>query len=124
MIAYRLFRERGMVTHIAPGTLYHKHDGWSVLPLDKWMRANQIRAWNPGKRNGNKAFRAGFHVFPTLADLIKYSRKMDGCYAVCKVLVTNTRPKPRSRSTVLLAKRMYISAYDWQRRQPLWRYPL
>src|ERR1700690_3596216 len=102
---------------ITPATLYHRHGLDKVLPLDVWLRAYQGIVTNPGKA---KTYRAGFHVFPTLSDLIKYSRKMDGRYLVTKVIVKDTRPKPRSRSTVLLAKRMYVSAYDWSRRAELW----
>lgn len=119
-LAYRLFRDRNG----EPATLYHAHEGSKVLPLGKRLEAYQGTVYNPGKRTtGGKGFRAGFHVFPTLADLIKYSKDMDGSYAVVEVLVSGKiRPKPRSRSTVLLAEEMTIPAASWRERIPLAAY--
>jgi hypothetical protein len=118
--AYRLFRDRNG----EPATLYHTHEGSSVLPTNKWLKSAPKVVYNPGKRTtGGKGFRAGFHVFPTLDDLIKYSKTMDGSYAVVEVLVAGRlRPKPRSRSTVLLAERMTIPLHCWNDRLPLAAY--
>jgi hypothetical protein len=117
-IAYRIFRESGLSGW--PVLLYHNHDGSRSLALDVWHKANQCRAWNPGKRaSGAKAFRAGFHVFPTLNDLLFYCKTMDPSYAVVRVFVTGCRPKPRSRSSVLLAKEMLVKGEDWAKRIPL-----
>jgi hypothetical protein len=117
-IAYRIFRESGLGEW--PVLLYHNHDGSRALALEVWHKANQRIAYNPGKRTkGGKAFRAGFHVFPTLDDLLKYCHTMDHDYAVVQVYVQDVRPKPRSRSTVLLAKKMLVKRRDWESRIPL-----
>jgi len=119
-IAYRLFRDYNG----QPKTLYHAHGDSMVLPTNKWLKAAPKVVYNPGKRTmGGKGFRAGFHVFPTLDDLIKYSKTMDGAYAVVEVLVSGKiRPKPRSRSTVLLAEEMSIPLQCWNERVPLAAY--
>jgi len=80
------------------------------------MRAKQGIVTNPG---GGRRFRAGFHVFPSMEDLIKYCKNMDGEYVACRVRVMETRPKPGSRSTVLLAKNMLVRSSNWKRRQTL-----
>lgn len=115
--AWRLFREayNPQCMTLTPAPLFHMH-GLCALPLDEWIVAFQGVVTNPSK---HKTFRAGFHVFPSLVDCIKYSRNMDERYLLCKVRVKCTRPKPRSRSTVLLAKQMYVSAYDWSMRRSL-----
>ena len=115
--AYRLFRDRNG----APGTLYHTHNGYSVLPLDIWLHSKPKLVYNPGKRTtGGKGFRAGFHVFSTVAELIKYSKTMDDSYAVVAVQVRgNIRHKPRSRTTVQLAEDMMIPSIEWGNRIPL-----
>jgi hypothetical protein len=114
MIAYRLFRNdpRG------PRTLFHKHHESCIFPLDWWQIAEQKIVTNPG---GGRRFRAGFHVFPSMKDLIKYCKNMDSEYVACRVRVEDTRPKPGSRSTVLLAKEMIVQSSDWKRRQTLGR---
>ena len=115
--AWRLFRESAMGQH--PVTLYHAHRGTKTLPLGKWMKAKQGIVYNPGKKMTGTAFRAGWHVFRTLDDLAKYCSKMDGTYAVCQVLVKGCRPKPRSRSSVMLAKWMRVCDFQWGTRFPL-----
>jgi hypothetical protein len=104
-----------------PKTLYHAHGGSMILPLDTWLISVPKIVHNPGKRyTGSKGFRAGFHVFPTLEDLVKYSRNMDSSYAVVEVVVSGRiRPKPRSRSTVLLAEYMMLTKGCWELRLPL-----
>ena len=110
-IAYRLFRSHDIEDDMClPKTLYHAHDGNMVLPLDKWLVAYQGLVCNPG---GGKTFRAGWHVFPSIEDLLKYSKNMNKEYIVTPVLVKNVRSKPRSRSTVLLAKNMMICTPHW-----------
>ena len=116
-IAYRLLRDYNG----KPKTLYHAHGDSVILPLDTWLKSKPKIVWNPGKCNaGAKGFRAGFHVFPTLADLVKYSKGMDKAYAVVEVVVSGKiRPKPRSRSTVLLAEHMMLTSGCWDLRLPL-----
>lgn len=115
--AFRLFRDYNG----EPKTLYHAHGDSMILPLNKWLKAAPKVVYNPGKRTaGGKGFRAGFHVFPTLEDLVKYSKTMDSAYAVVEVLVSGKiRPKPRSRSTVLLAEEMCVTKGCWECRLPL-----
>lgn len=116
-VAFRLFRDHNG----QPKTLYHAHGDSMVLPTNKWLKAAPKVVYNPGKRTtGGKGFRAGFHVFPTLEDLVKYSKGMDRTYSVVEVLVSGkVRPKPRSRSTVLLAEEMSIPQGCWELRLPL-----
>jgi hypothetical protein len=116
-IAYRLLRDNNG----RPKTLYHAHGESMILPLDTWLESNPKIVWNPGKRNaGAKGFRAGFHVFPNLVELVKYCKGMNPAYAVVEVLVSGKiRCKPRSRSTVLLADRMQLPNGCWANRLPL-----
>jgi len=116
-LAYRLLRD----CNGQPKTLYHAHGDSMILPLDTWLQSKPKIVHNPGKvHTGAKGFRAGFHVFPTLEDLVKYSKNMDGSYAVVEVVVSGKiRPKPRSRSTVLLAEHMMITKGCWDLRLPL-----
>ena len=118
--AFRLFRD----FNGQPKTLYHAHGDSMVLPTNKWLKAIPKVVYNPGKRTtGGKGFRAGFHVFSTLGDLVKYSKGMDPGYAVVEVLVSGkVRHKPRSRSTVLLAEEMTITLHCWNDRVPLAAY--
>ena len=115
--AYRLFHDHNG----QPKTLYHTHKGSSILPLDAWLHSTPKTVFNPGKRTtGGKGFKAGFHVFPTVNELIKYSKTMDDAYAVVAVMVRGSiRPKPRSRSTVQLAEDMMIPSIEWGNRIPL-----
>jgi hypothetical protein len=116
-IVYRLLRDYNG----QPKTLYHAHGDSMILPLDTWLQSKPKIVHNPGKAHtGAKGFRAGFHVFPTLEDLVKYSRNMDKSYAVVEVVVSGKiRPKPRSRSTVLLAEHMLLTSGCWDLRLPL-----
>jgi hypothetical protein len=116
-LAYRLLRD----FNGSPKTLYHAHGKSTILPMDQWLKSQPKVVYNPGKRKtGAKGFRAGFHVFPTLEDLVKYSKGMDPSYAVVEVLVSGKiRRKPRSRSTVLLAERMKLYSGCWDNRLPL-----
>ena len=116
-IAYRLLRDYNG----KPKTLYHAHGESMILPLDQWLRSQPKIVYNPGKRTtGAKGFRAGFHVFPNLVELVKYCKGMDPAYAVVEVLVSGKiRRKPRSRSTVLLAERMQLTSGCWECRLPL-----
>jgi len=116
-IAYRLLRDYNG----KPKTLYHAHGSSMILPLDTWLQSHPKIVHNPGKvHTGAKGFRAGFHVFPTLADLVKYSKNMDSSYVVVETVVSGKiRPKPRSRSTVLLAEYMMVPNGCWDLRLPL-----
>jgi hypothetical protein len=109
-IGWRLFRPGAV-----PTTLYHKHVTSSKLPTDVWLNAVQRVAANPGKIHANtRKFRAGFHIFPSLDELVKYSKHMNPEYRVCRVYMSGKiRRKPGSRSSVLLATQMYVRSSDW-----------
>lgn len=98
-----------------PRTLYHAHHGTTSLELNQWHTAVRRIGANPGKKNaGTRRFRTGWHVFAELKDLLKYSRHMNPEYMVCHVWCKGKiRPKPGSRSTVLLADRMYVPHLAW-----------
>lgn len=110
MIAYRVFRKS---KNGLPMTLFHGVNGKRELKLDDWLLANKRWVTNPGKKGEGRRFRAGFHVVPTLDEIVDYLRRFKHPeeLVVCKVGVPSTRPKPGSK--VLLADRMFIPTDFW-----------
>ena len=118
--AYRIFR----VGPAGPEVLFHSFgqpDGSRSrrVPLDTELAAEQHQAWNPGVRKGD-GFISGWHIAPSKADAVSYLQRFGDepgrKLAVCRVLVSGVRPKPRARTPVSLASHMLVRSGDWARR--------
>ena len=109
---YRIFE----VGPDGPRTLYHGHEGSRDVPMDTALFASDRRVWNPGAKTG-PGYEEGFHVFRTREECERYITgftRTDRTLAICEVDFACARPKPRSRSSVLLAKAMYVASKDWE----------
>jgi hypothetical protein len=107
MLAYRLFRVEGE----SPATLFHAWHRSRTLPLDKPLRAPDKQVWNPGP-----GFRSGWHVFLTRAQAERLRKrfKRPQELVVCRVLVQEVWPKPRTNVDAYLARTMTITTADWK----------
>lgn len=96
-----------------PKTLFHPHEGSRFLLTDTPLKAYQGIVNNPGKKT--QSYRAGWHVGLNKESIIKYLDNFtaDRKLCVCRVWVKDTRPKPRSRSDIQLAKHMIVWESDW-----------
>lgn len=108
--AWRLFE---VTPDSGPKTLFHGYKGSRTLQLDTPLLAKQGLVSNPGKKHYR--FRAGWHVTLSENDAIKYLTRFSNNrdLRVCKVLVKDIRPKPRSNAPVYLAKHMMVKTKDW-----------
>lgn len=106
---YRLFRISDQ-----PTTLFHGIDGSKKLSTDVWINADIKEVRNPGKKEG-PTFTSGFHVCQSKEETIEYLKRFKNPdeLVVCRVYVSNLRPKPRSTSNIQLADRMLIKKEDW-----------
>jgi len=111
--AYRIFEIDKKNPY--PKTLYHPYKGSKFLPLDKPLIAYQGIVFNPGKKLN--PYRAGWHVALNKKIIDKYLNHFtaDRTLCICRVLVKETRPKPRSKSSILLAKEMMVLSKDWMK---------
>ena len=113
MIGYRIFE---VGPDNGPRTLYHGHNGTRDVPFDTWLETGDRVVHNPGKKTG-PGYEEGFHVFTSESECKKYLKgftRTDRTLQVCPVYFEDAAPKPRSRSGVLLAKRMYVPALEWE----------
>jgi hypothetical protein len=110
--AYRLFR----LKESKPEVLFHSFDvngkKTKQVPLNEWMQAEEKQSWNPGKKEG-PGFISGWHIVLSKDECIEYLKKFKNTedIRICKVLVKDIRPKPRSKVT--LAKWMFLPKKDW-----------
>lgn len=109
MEAYRLLR----VKDGQPHTLFHGYNRSRKLPQDKLLPAEEKMVTNPGKKTKGAEFLSGWHILETKEEcldyLYRFTAKDD--IVVCRVWVSEIRPKPRSK--VSLAKYMKIDSLDW-----------
>lgn len=102
-----------------PMTLFHPFEGSRVLPTDKRLRAEKREVHNPGKKYVGHSYTSGWHVAMTREGVTKYLNRFtaDRELRLCRVLVQNSRPKPRTRTEICLAGTMKILSEDWKKAQ-------
>ncbi len=107
---YRLFRKAQK-----PQTLFHGVNGSRTMPTDIWIDAEIREVRNPGTKTG-PTYLSGFHVGRTREEVVRYIKrfKQPDELVVCKVYVSNLRPKPRSKSNIYLADSMLILKQEWE----------
>lgn len=109
--AYRLFR----VKDYRPQTLFHKWRGTRVVPIGKKILAERKRVSNPGGGDQPR-FMSGWHFGRTFEEVdhlrtTRFKRPHD--LVVCKIMVKDIRPKPRTNVGAWLAREMLIRKDDW-----------
>jgi hypothetical protein len=100
-----------------PATLFHGINGSRKLPLGTWIVAKTGMV-----RDGiGKYYKSGFHVLPTMADIVKFAKvfkNRKNRYFV-EVNVKELHSKQHSRGPVFLARKMKISKKNWENRTPI-----
>lgn len=101
-----------------PATLFHGINGSRKLPLDIWIEAKigKVRDGTAGKW-----YKSGFHVLPTIEDIVKFAKvfkNRKGRFFV-EVDVKKLHSKKHSRGPVFLARKMKISRKNWKNRVPI-----
>jgi hypothetical protein len=112
---YRMLRDKDGL----PTTLFHAVNGSKKVPLDEWIEAIVKEAWD-GSKTTAKRYMSGFHVLPTLDDIVKFSgkfRKREDL-VICPVWVDEEDmwDKEHSPADVKLVKKMMISSKQWENR--------
>ena len=114
-VAYRLFRIKDDSPEVLFHSFKHKKKKTKKVPLNKWMRAEEKEAWNPGKKQKGKSFTSGWHVVLSEEEIQKYLTRFKNTkdIRICKIYVRDVRDKPRSQ--VKLARWMFVKDNDWKK---------
>ncbi len=97
-----------------PQTLFHGFHGSRTLAQDKMLRAVEKRVTNPGNSTGLD-YVSGWHVLPSWKECDEYLERFtaDSDIVISRVWVACSRPKPRARGNIMLARYMKIKSLDW-----------
>jgi len=112
---WRLLRDKEGL----PTTLFHGLSGSRRLPLDEWLDA-EIKTVTDGGKKKAKKYKSGFHVLPTLEEIVKFTNRFRRIedLVIVEVDVQDLWSKEHSPANVWLAARMRIRSKQWEKR--LW----
>ena len=88
--------------------MFHPHAGSTVVPLSVWLESQAKWVTNPGKKAGQKHYRAGFHYFRDWESIIAFQKLTKWKYVIRPVLVSGVHPKPRTNVGSWLARHLYV----------------
>lgn len=102
-----------------PHFLFHGNNGSTVVPLNKWVRAER-RIVRDG--SGKTFYASGFHAFTQKSALKEWQKSTKHKHVVATAHVRVTWEKSHSRHKgVVLAKWLYVSSAAWKNALKRWK---